>query len=86
MSLTRSMFRWLPDDIYLRIQFRKMMKRPLDLRHPKTLNEKLQWLKIHDRKPEYTKMVDKISAKEYAASIIGEEHIVPTLGIWNSFD
>lgn len=80
------MFRWLPDELYLRIQFRKMMKCPLDLEHPKTLNEKLQWLKIHDRKPEYTRMVDKLGAKEYAASVIGQEHIVPTLGVWDSFD
>ncbi len=57
-----------------------------DLENPKTFNEKLQWLKMHDRKPEYTRMVDKYEAKGYIAEKIGEEHIIPTLGIWNHFD
>lgn len=51
----------------------------LNLEYPKTYNEKLQWLKLFDRNPEYTKMVDKIEAKKYVASIIGEEYIIPTL-------
>lgn len=58
----------------------------LDLDNPVTFNEKLQWLKLYDRKPEYTRMVDKYEAKKYVASIIGEEHIIPTLGVWDSFD
>lgn len=86
MSLIRSMLRWVPDELYLKMQFRKMMHRRLDLDNPRTLNEKLQWLKLHDRKDIYTSIVDKASAKDYAAAIIGQEHIVPTLGIWDSFD
>lgn len=62
------------------------MGQPLNLKVPKTFNEKLQWLKLYNRKPEYTTMVDKFAVKEYVANIIGEEHIIPTLGIWNSFD
>jgi len=62
------------------------MKRPLDLKNPKTFNEKLQWLKINDRRPEYINMVDKYAAKEFAARIIGDEYIIPTLGVWNHFD
>ena len=50
----------------------------LDLNNPQTFNEKLQWLKLHDRKPEYTMMVDKYEAKEYVAGIIGKDHIIPT--------
>lgn len=80
------MLRWLPDELYLRLQFRKMMHRKLDLDNPQTLNEKLQWLKIHDRKEIYTSIVDKVSAKEYAAAIIGWDHIVPTLGVWDRFE
>ena len=56
---------------------------PLNLTNPKTFNEKLQWLKLYDRKPEYTTMVDKYAVKEYVAGIIGEEHIIPTLGVWD---
>ncbi len=58
----------------------------LNLKKPATFNEKLQWLKLHDRKDIYTKMVDKIEAKEYVGGIIGREHIIRTLGVWNSFD
>jgi hypothetical protein len=76
----------LPDSIYLTRKFLKLMKRPLDLKNPKTFNEKLQWLKINDRRPEYINMVDKYAAKEFAARIIGDEYIIPTLGVWNHFD
>ena len=54
-----------------------------DLRHPQTFSEKLQWLKLHDRQPEYTTMVDKYAVKKYVADIIGEEYIIPTLAVWN---
>ena len=76
----------LPDSIYLKRKFLKIMKKPLDLKNPKTFNEKLQWLKINDRRPEYVRMVDKYAAKEFAARIIGNEYIVPTLGVWDHFD
>ena len=57
----------------------------INLDNPKTYNDKLQWLKLHDRKPEYTTMVDKYAAKDYIASKIGSEHIIPTLGVWKKF-
>ena len=57
-----------------------------NLRNPKTFNEKLQWLKIYDRKSEYTVMVDKYAAKQYVADRIGEQYIIPTLGVWENFD
>ena len=62
------------------------MNKKLNLKNPKTFNEKLQWLKLYDRKPEYTKMVDKYEAKKYVAEKIGEEYIIPTLGVWDNFD
>jgi len=58
----------------------------LKFKMPRTYNEKLQWLKIHDKKCDYTKLVDKIEVKEYIASTIGEEYIIPTIGIWNTFE
>lgn len=76
----------LPDDEYLRRMFRAKMGTELNLDHPRTFNEKLQWLKLHNHRPECTMMVDKYEAKEYVAGIIGEEHIIPTLGIWDRFD
>ena len=66
----------MPDDEYLKKLFRVRMKKELDLENPKTFNEKLQWLKLYDRKPIYTTMVDKYAVKKYVADIIGEEQIL----------
>lgn len=75
-----------PDKLYLKLLYRAKMGRPLNLKTPKRFSEKLQWLKLYDRRPEYTKMVDKIAVKPYVAGIIGEEYIIPTLGVWKHFD
>lgn len=77
---------WLPDSFYLKIMFYLKMDKKLNLKNPKTFNEKLQWLKLYNRQPEYTKMVDKFVVKGYVASIIGEEYVIPTLGVWNTFE
>lgn len=85
-SIISNFFRWLPDATYLKLLYRFKMGKPLNLKTPKTFNEKLQWLKLYNRKPEYTKMVDKYAVKQYVANIIGEEYIIPTLGVWDKFD
>ena len=72
----------LPDKLYLK----QILGKKLNLKEPKTFNEKIQWLKLNDRKNQYTTMVDKYEVKEYVANIIGEEYIIPTLGIYSSFD
>lgn len=74
----------LPDALYLWLMYFFQTGKRLHLKHPKTFNEKLQWLKLHNRKPEYSTMVDKYAAKDYVANIIGKEYIVPTLGVWDS--
>jgi len=76
----------IPDKYYLKFKYKYMMGKKLDLKNPKTYNEKLQWLKLYDRNHEYVKMVDKATAKEYVANIIGDEYIIPTIGIYNYFD
>lgn len=76
----------VPEEWYLKRRFKKRVGYPLNLDNPQTFNEKLQWLKLHDRNPLYTKMVDKYEAKMYVAELIGEEYIIPTLGVWNHFD
>ena len=75
--------RFFPDKLFLELKFRLMMGHKLDLKNPKTFNEKLQWLKLYNRKPEYTTMVDKYAVKQYVADKIGEEYIIPTLGVWD---
>lgn len=72
----------IPDKLYLQLLYRRIFNKKLNLNNPKTFNEKLQWLKLYDRRPEYTTMVDKYAVKEYVASIIGKEYIIPTLGVW----
>lgn len=76
----------IPERLYLIIRYFLEMGKPLHLNNPKTMNEKLQWLKLYNRKVEYTQMVDKVLAKNYAANIIGAKYVVPTLGVWNHFD
>ena len=75
-----------PDKIYLKLMFFARMGKRLNLKKPQTFSEKLQWLKLYNRRPEYTTMVDKYAVKKYVADIIGEEYIIPTLGVWNNFD
>lgn len=74
----------LPDKTYLKLRFYFETGDFLHLKNPKTFQEKIQWLKLYDRKPEYTSLVDKSEVKKYVANKIGEEHIIPTLGVWNS--
>ncbi len=69
--------------LQLKVVYRYKMGKKLNLKNPKTFSEKLQWLKLYDRKPEYTNMVDKYAVKKYVADIIGEEYVIPTLGVWN---
>lgn len=72
------------DDVTFTIRkFKTKMGYDLNLELPLTFNEKLQWLKLFDHNPIYTKMVDKVGAKEYVANIIGEEYIIPTIGVWD---
>lgn len=78
--------RFLPDEVYIQLYYYLQFKHFCNLKNPETFNEKLQWLKLHDHNPKYPQMVDKYEAKKYVASLIGEEYIIPTLGVWDSFD
>lgn len=74
----------LPDKLFIQLKFFKNFHRLPNLKHPKTFNEKLQWLKLYDRNPYYTKLVDKYEVKKIVAELIGEQYIIPTLGVWDS--
>lgn len=76
----------LPDKLFLTVRFRLYVGYWPNIDNPTTFNEKLQWLKLYDRHPEYTQMVDKIEAKKYVADKIGEKYIIKTLGYWNSVE
>lgn len=74
---------WLPDELFLRLKYYFSMGSRLNLKNPKLFQEKIQWLKLHDRKPEYTRLVDKYAVKDYVANMIGNKYIIPTLGVWD---
>ena len=84
---SRGLLNWMDDEAYLKRVFKYSLGYELNLDDPKTFNEKLQWLKLHDRKPLYTQLVDKYAVKEYVAEKIGPEYVVPVIGgPWDSAD
>ena len=76
----------LPDKTYIKKLYKSRTGKKLNLKKPQTFNEKQNWLKLYDRRPEYTIMVDKYKAREYIAERIGEQYLVPLLGVWDSPD
>lgn len=79
MGLHRNM----PDQLYLQRMYRACLGKELNLENPKMLNEKLQWIKLYDRKPAYTMMADKYAVRAYIAEKLGEEYLIPLLGVWD---
>lgn len=78
--------RFIPDNLMLKIEYRMKIGKKLNLDSPTTFNEKLQWLKLHDRKPIYTQMADKYGVREYIERKIGKEYLVPIYGCWDSVE
>ena len=81
----RGFYKSMPDEEYLKRMY-SVRGRKLDLENPKTFTEKLQWLKLYDRRPEYTALADKYEAKRIIADIIGTQYVIPTLGVWDNFN
>ena len=77
---------WIPDKLFLQLTYYLRLRRVLHLSNPRTFTEKLQWLKLYDKNPIYPTIVDKYAAKQYVANIIGSDHIIPTLGVWESVE
>ncbi len=82
LKLTRA----IPDEPYLRIMYRIVTGKKLNLKPPVTYNEKLQWLKLHYRNDEFTKMVDKYEVRNFIKSRVGSKYLIPLLGVWDSPD
>lgn len=83
---SKGRLRFIPDKLYLKLVFRARIGKKLNLNNPQTFNEKLQWLKLYDRRPEYTKLVDKYEVRQYIKETIGEEYLIPLLGVYGSFE
>ena len=84
--MNKNFFFFLPDKLYLKWKFKLMMGYKLNLDTPQTFNEKLQWLKLYDRNPDYTKMVDKYEVRKYIKEKIGEEYLIPLIDVYDKFD
>ena len=78
--------RCIPDKLYIKLRYYGRFHKYPNLKHPKTFNEKLQWLKLHNRNPIYTTLADKYEVKRYITDKIGKEYVIPTLGVWDKFD
>ena len=82
-DVNRGKYNRMEDEEFLKKVFRASMGRELDLEHPQTFNEKLQWLKLYNRRQEYTVMVDKYRVREVVADRLGEAYLIPLLGVWD---
>lgn len=76
----------MDDELYLKIFWYFRMGYELDIEHPKTFNEKIQWLKLHDRKAEYITLADKYEVKKWVSRELGVKYIIPTISVYNSFE
>lgn len=76
----------LPDRLYLKMLYEVRLGEKLDLGNPVTFNEKMQWLKLYDRNPAYTKMADKYEVRSIVERELGEEYLIPLLGVWNGVE
>lgn len=82
----RGFLNFLPDKTYLKIAYWLTFRKKLDLKNPKTFNEKLQWLKLFNRQDQLSMIVDKYRVRNYIASRIGEDYLIPLIGVWDTVD
>lgn len=86
IGIAKGVLNWLPDRPYIKLVYRVQMGRALNLDSPMRYSEKIQWLKLYDRRPEYSIMVDKADAKQWISKIVGDQYVIPTVGVWDKFD
>ena len=79
-------YKWWPDTLWLECLYRSKLHRKLNLKNPQRFTEKLNWLKLHDHNPLYTRLVDKYEVKHYIAERLGEQMVIPSYGVWEHFD
>lgn len=79
-------FEFLSDEQIIRMLWKIKLGTRLNLSNPKSFNQKIQWLKLHDRNPHYNTLVDKADVKQWVADKIGVKYVIPTYGVWTSFE
>lgn len=83
---SRGYLNFIPDDLYIKLIYKYKMNKSLNLDNPSLFNEKLQWLKLNDRKYLYTKLVDKYGVREYISEKIGKQYLIPLIGVYDRFE
>jgi len=83
---SRNLFNWMPDKLYLKMLYRAETGKTLNLECPESYNEKLQWLKLYDRNPMYSKLVDKYTVRNYVSKKIGDEYLIPLIAVYDSVE
>lgn len=84
---TRGLLNWMSDKAYVKMAYKATTGKTLNLKNPISFNEKLQWLKLYDRKPLYTELADKYAVRKHIAQAFGDGHLIPLVGgPWKSFD
>lgn len=78
--------KWMDDKTYIKMRYYAHFGVRLDLKKPRSFNEKLQWLKLYDRNPQYVKLVDKYEVKKFISQMVGNEYVIPLLGVWDKFE
>lgn len=84
--MDKQFFNWMNDETYLKIKYKLIMGKKLNLKNPMSFNEKIQWLKLYNRKDIYTTMVDKYEVRKYISEKMGEEYLIPLIGVYDNPD
>ena len=84
MNIIKNLLKILPDKLYLQLMYFKHFRKFINFNNPKSFNEKIQFLKLKYRSNELTEMADKYKVKQYVSQLIGNEYVIPTLGVWNT--
>ena len=82
----KGILNWMPDKTLIKLMYKSRMGKPLNLDNPRSFSEKLQWLKLYDRKPWYSTLVDKYEVRSYIEETIGKEYLIPLYGVWDDPD
>jgi len=78
--------RVVPASFFASLEYRLEMGKKLNLKNPHTLSEKVQWLKLNDRNPIYVRLMDKYEVRQYIKSEVGEQYLVPLIGLYDTVD
>ncbi len=86
VNVSRGLDNDMNDALFIEKKYELVLGKKINLTSPLTFNEKLQWLKLYDHNPKYTVMADKVAVKDYVSKCIGEQYVIPTLGVWDSVE